>query len=241
MNENQQHFLGAPQSEGGNEDFAPVGHHFGHRLGQARLFGLAVGVQAIAIGGFGDDHMGADFGHHKRVYRALRIDRVVAGEKDAAFGRVERERAGAQHVTRQQEGHLHLTLTQREQLAQRHHFDASQHGQNGVLRVEGNFRLLEPARLHNAQRVGRHDFHQSQRGLGGIERGLRVGQVDEGQRADVVGVSVSDQNGVDRPEFLNASQVRQATGMSPPPMRWPQSTSRRRAPTSTTEQDPPTS
>ena len=85
--------------------------------------------------------------------------------------------------------------------------ELSQHGGDGVLWVEGELLFLLPARLHDAQGVAEQDLGES---LGGGRRkngDARVGDVDQGEGADVIGVGVGEQDGVQRAAVLDLGEV----------------------------------
>ena len=112
--------------------------------------------------------------------------------KNAAVGGIEQEGAGSHDVAGEGKSGRDILSGDGKRLAGLDHLHLGEHGGDGVLGVERDVSLALPASFHDAQRVAHENLGEA---LGGGSRkngDLRVGDVDQGEGADVVGVSVGE-------------------------------------------------
>ena len=86
-------------------------------------------------------------------------------------------------------------------------FHPAEHPLHGVGRIERNLFFLFPATFHDAQRVLQQDFGEGLAGFRAPNRHVWIGEMDQRKRPDVIGVCVSEQNGVRRAKLLQTSEV----------------------------------
>ena len=87
--------------------------------------------------------------------------------------------------------------------------DALQQGCHRVRLIGRQLAAVAPAALGDAHRVGQHHAHQVRCGRGSQDGSGREGADGERQGADVVGVGVGNDHGVDAAIVLQAREVRQ--------------------------------
>ncbi len=185
-----------------------------HGFGQALFFLLAVGVQAVAVGGFQHQQVRRKARNRQAGDGALVVQGNVAGNQYVSLAAFQADHGRPQDVPGRKEMRPDRARDG-DAFSQRHRDHAGKHPGDQVGVVKGTFPFLLRFLRHQLERVGQQDPHQVHGGGGGVNGGGGEGLVDQGQGADVVQVGVGDQDGITPPGFRQEGQVRQRIRADP--------------------------
>ena len=165
-------------------------------------------MQPTAIGAFDDDDIWFERGRARAVHRALRRDGDITGDEDAPLVALQADHGRAGDVAGREKC-SHEARRQGHALAKRNRHKGGQQAVHRDVIEERQLALLLQARLHDVPGILLQDTGQRDGDRGGVNRRLRIALTHQRQCAGMVGVRVSDQNGVNAAGALDLAQVGQ--------------------------------
>ena len=214
--EDEQHLLGAAEGEGGDEAVAAPGQDSLDLEEEPLLFSGAGAMEAIAVGTLQDEQVDPAAGGHGGTDGALGGERDIAAEQDRALRGLQERHGRAQDVAGGEEGKLPAGAAVGRQegvgLTEGKGPEALQQSRDGGPTVGGQIAAGVGAGLADAHGILKHHGHERGGGGGGEEGHDWEGACDEGKGADVVGVGMGDNDGIDAAEVLEPAEVGQGIG-----------------------------